>query len=118
MTTRRIVPAEADEDMMLAGMDSADRMASATQGDAIIACYTAMLAASPASGKVTKEEVRNLAAILYPEVFSRKPKYEETRIHGKRGARLLEDGEDAFRDIDDALAKTRAALASLGMEVG
>jgi hypothetical protein len=54
---RVILPAEADEKMMLAGMAMAEMMASATQGDAIIAGFDAMLAASPNAGKVTEAEL-------------------------------------------------------------
>lgn len=66
MTEARVIlPAEATEEMMLAGMASAERMATATQGDAIIDGYSSMVSAAPASGKVTEAELENVAITLF-----------------------------------------------------
>lgn len=58
---RVILPREATEDMMLAGMASDDLMANATQGDAVLASYRAMRAASPNAGKVSEAELETMA---------------------------------------------------------
>jgi len=93
MTTpnaRVILPREATEDMMLAGMASDDLMANATQGDAVLASYRAMLAASPNAGKVTEAELE--------KAF--------TKFHDAQHIDGLSEAE-AFR----------AALSAIGLEV-
>jgi len=105
MTKRVILPAEADEKMMLAGMAMAEMMASATQGDAIIAGFDAMLAASTNAGKVTEAELEAMAEGIYE--FCRS----DSEVSGPPFSELHAD-EKAF-----AVGIARAALVPLGLEV-
>ena len=75
-TTKRVIlPAEATEEMMIAAMASDCLMASATQGDAVLAAYAAMLAAAPASGKVTEAEVEKMAGVASRRINPPQPKH-------------------------------------------
>lgn len=96
--TRVILPAEATEEMMLSGMASAERMATATQGDAIIDGYSSMVASSPSSGRVTAEMLEAAArAICFAD--------------GQIDWPLDDDDREDFRRM------ARAALSALGREV-
>lgn len=71
-TTKRVIlPAEATEEMMLAGMASAEIMATATQGDAHIEGYAAMRDAAPNAGKVSREDLESIAAEAEAVYYSR-----------------------------------------------
>jgi len=99
-TTMVIVPREANEDMMLAGMASADLMATATQGDAHIAAHAAMCDAAPNAGSVSEVQVEKMAASAYKNRtdfdFSSAPKHIRS----------------------DWISDMCAALAALGLAVG
>lgn len=108
MTKRVILPAEADEKMMLAGMAMAEMMASATQGDAIIAGFDAMRDASPNAGMVTEAE---LEAMLAAKPFDDGDETVEKIIVLGLAACGFKLPTTAAPDV------LRAALASLGLEV-
>ena len=90
MTTRRIVPAEATEEMLYA------INVAVAQNDDAEHVFDAMLAASPASGKVSEAEVEKSAEAM------------KKRWHERGGSDF---------SIEDGLDLARAALASLGLEV-
>jgi hypothetical protein len=99
---RVILLAEADEKMMLAGMAMVEMMASATQGDAIIAGFDAMRDASPNAGRVTEAELEAMAAAMH----------REDRPHDTPWDALLDHMKVPYRRL------ARAALAAIGVRVG
>lgn len=129
---RVILPREATEDMMLAGMASDDLMANATQGDAVLASYRAMRAASPNAGAVSEEELRAVAAAIKKASSERRyGKYDYSSYPGEEPPFVIRDekaGSIVFRSrnyaetereyerlCDEHLA--RAALSAIGLTV-
>lgn len=109
---RVILPAEATEEMMLAGMASAERMATATQGDAVIDGYSSMVSASPSSGRVTAEMLEAAARAIC-ELDIRQARQFDTapaRLEEMLTA-AVNHAWDAY--IDDA----RAAIEAIGLTV-
>lgn len=98
-TTMVIVPREANEDMMLAGMAMADLIATATQGDAHIAAHAAMCDAAPNAGHMSEAQVEKMAAAAYKN-------------------RTDSDFSSAPKHIrSEWISDMRAALAALGLMV-
>lgn len=132
-TTKRVIlPAEATEEMMLAGMASAEIMATATQGDAHIEGYAAMRDAAPNAGKVTEADLNALAAAIKKASSERRyGKYDYSEYPGKEPPFVVRDertGDAVFRSwsydevereyarlCDEHIART--AVSALGLEV-
>ena len=114
--TRRIVPAHIPDPMFEAGEASISESFAMKYGNGMAArrVYTAMLAASPASGKVS--EVEKAAEALY------RCDQDGLRKAAYIGMKLVSGAITPWQNLhpenrDGYLIRARASLASLGLEV-
>jgi hypothetical protein len=109
MTDMVIMPREATEEMGSAGRSAVMRTHRTPSHEAD-AVYTAMLAAAPASGKVTEEQVEKMAKAIYVAHEIMEGFTEEQALFALKNAQVL---RNMLRDYTPI---SRAALASIGLE--
>jgi hypothetical protein len=109
MTDMVIVPREATEEMATVGTEARWRSA-VRDADSVREIHAAMIAAAPASGKVTKEQVEKMAKAIYVAHEIMEGFTEEQALFALKNAQVL---RNMLRDYTPI---SRAALASIGLE--